>query len=213
MYATTDCSRFGLHRVNGKERDMIHRSRTITAREGGSVMLIALALVANSTSARAQDSTRFHPPPAAAVRPVTDDYFGTKVVDNYRYMENLNDPDVQAWFKNQDAYTRATLAAIPGRDKLLARLKEFSASNLARVTIVQRLPGDLYFYEELLAGERVFKLYVRKGLSGEDKTARRSGEGRQSHRRTPAREQTPLPTSTSRRMAGMWPWGSCPVGR
>jgi len=26
------------------------------------------------------------PPPVAPVRPVTDDYSGTKVVDNYRYM-------------------------------------------------------------------------------------------------------------------------------
>ncbi len=108
-------------------------------------------------------------PPVAPMRPVTDDYFGTKVVDDYRYIENLNDPEVQSWFKSQDAYARATLASIPGRDKLLARLKEFSASNLARVTFVQRLPGDLYFYEKLLTGERVFKLYVRKGLSGEER--------------------------------------------
>ena len=69
-------------------------------------------------------------PPVAPVRPVTDDYFGTKVVDNYRYMENLNDPDVQSWFKNQDAYTRATLASIPGRDKLLARIRELFKSAL-----------------------------------------------------------------------------------
>lgn len=27
------------------------------------------------------------PPPVAPVRPVTDDYFGTKVIDNYRYFE------------------------------------------------------------------------------------------------------------------------------
>lgn len=26
------------------------------------------------------------PPPTAPVHPVTDDYFGTKVVDNYRWM-------------------------------------------------------------------------------------------------------------------------------
>jgi prolyl oligopeptidase len=107
--------------------------------------------------------------PVAPVRPVTDDYFGTKIVDNYRYMENLTDPEVQSWFKNQDAFTRATLAGIPGRDKLLARLRELSMSVPAQVTDVQRLPGDLYFYQKLLAGERVPKLYVREGLSGAER--------------------------------------------
>ena len=107
-------------------------------------------------------------PPVAPVRPVTDDYYGTKVVDNYRYMENLNDPEVQAWFKNEDAYTRATLAGIPGRDKLLARLKA-SMSAAARVLSVQRLPGGRYFYQKLLPGESVPKLYVRQGLGGEER--------------------------------------------
>lgn len=48
-------------------------------------------------------------PPVAPVRPVTDDYYGTKVVDPYRYMENVNDPEVQAWMKAQNDYTRAML--------------------------------------------------------------------------------------------------------
>jgi prolyl oligopeptidase len=108
-------------------------------------------------------------PEVAPVRPVTDDYFGTNIVDNYRYMENLNDPEVQAWFKSQDTYARATLASIPGRAKLLARLRELSMSVPAQVTDVQRLPGDRYFYQKLLAGESVPKLYIRQGLGGEER--------------------------------------------
>ena len=46
-------------------------------------------------------------PPTAPVREVTDDYFGTKVTDPYRYMEDLKDPEVIAWMKAQDAYTLA----------------------------------------------------------------------------------------------------------
>jgi len=108
-------------------------------------------------------------PPVAPVRPVTDDYYGTKIVDDYRYMENLKDPGVQSWFKNEDTYTRATLAAIPGRDKLLARIRELDRSEPATVTGVQRLPGDRYFYQKLLPGESVPKLYVRQGLGGEER--------------------------------------------
>jgi prolyl oligopeptidase len=107
--------------------------------------------------------------PVAPVRPVTDDYYGTKIVDNYRYMENLKDPEVQQWIKAQADYTRATLANIPGRDKLLARIKELSNSAPVVVSDVQRLPGDLYFYRKVLAGDNIPKLYVRKGLKGAER--------------------------------------------
>jgi prolyl oligopeptidase len=107
--------------------------------------------------------------PVAPVRPVTDDYYGTKIVDNYRYMENLKDSEVQEWFKNQNDYARATLANIPGRDKLLARIKELDQSVPVTVFGVQRLPGDLYSYQKVLAGENIPKLYVRKGLKGAER--------------------------------------------
>jgi prolyl oligopeptidase len=98
---------------------------------------------------------------------VTDDYYGTKVVDNYRYMEDMKDPDVQSWFKKQDDYTRATLAGISGREKLLARLRELDQSDPAVVFSVRPRPGHLYFSEELRADDNVHKLYVRHGLNGE----------------------------------------------
>ena len=53
-------------------------------------------------------------PPVAPVRPVVEDYFGTKLADPYRYMENLKDPEVQAWIKGQADCTAALLAKIPG---------------------------------------------------------------------------------------------------
>jgi prolyl oligopeptidase len=77
---------------------------------------------------RAFDDAAPKAPPVAPVRPVTDEYFGVKVVDPYRYMENMKDPEVEAWFKAQNDYTRAVLARIPGRDALLAEIKKFDES-------------------------------------------------------------------------------------
>jgi prolyl oligopeptidase len=108
-------------------------------------------------------------PPVAPVRPVTDEYFGVKVVDPYRYMENLKDPEVAAWFKAQSDYTRSVLNSIPGRAALLARIKELDESAPARVTDLRRLPGGRYFYQKRLAAEDLAKLYVRDGLNGEEK--------------------------------------------
>src|SRR6185312_15714844 len=45
-------------------------------------------------------------PPVAPQKPVIDRYFGTEVVDPYRWMEDLTSPDVIAWAKAQDAYKR-----------------------------------------------------------------------------------------------------------
>ena len=61
-------------------------------------------------------------PPVAPVKPVTDDYFGTKVTDNYRYMENFNDEDVQQWVKAQADYTTNVLKQLPGRDAFFNRM-------------------------------------------------------------------------------------------
>jgi prolyl oligopeptidase len=107
-------------------------------------------------------------PPIAPVRPVFDDYYGTKITDPYRYMENLKDPEVQAWMKSQNDYTRVVLAGIPGREKLLARMIELDESTSV-VAFVQRLPGDLYLYRKLPAHENVPKLYMRQGLNGPEK--------------------------------------------
>jgi prolyl oligopeptidase len=100
---------------------------------------------------------------------VTDTYYGKKVVDPYRYMENLQDPEVQSWFKAQNDYTRAVLASLPGRQQLLKRIIELDQSTAADIGSVLRLPGDLYLYSKLLAGEDTSKVYIRKGLAGEEK--------------------------------------------
>jgi prolyl oligopeptidase len=106
-------------------------------------------------------------PPVAPVRPITDDYYGTKVVDPYRYMENLNDPELQAWMKAQNDCTRTVLARIPGRELLLARIRELDQS--APRVRAWRLPDDLYLILKRLPAENVAKLYLRRGLNGEDK--------------------------------------------
>jgi len=108
-------------------------------------------------------------PTPAPVRPVIEDYFGTKVSDPYRYFENLKDPQVESWFKQQDEYTRGVLHRIHGRDALLARIRELGQSAPARVFDVHRLPGGRHFYEKRLASEDVARLYVRDGLDGAEK--------------------------------------------
>jgi prolyl oligopeptidase len=102
--------------------------------------------------------------PPAPSRPVTDIYYGTQVIDNYRYLENLHDPSVQAWMKSQAQFTDALLASLPGRQPLLKRIHELLNADLSRSSFVRR--GQRYFYETFEPGAALPKLHYRDGLKG-----------------------------------------------
>ena len=133
------------------------------------ICFLGVVLLTPLFYARMPEAGNAASPPVAAVRPVTDEYFGIKVVDPYRYMEDLENPEVKAWFKAQDDYTRAVLASIPGRDPLLVRIKGLDDGAPSRVIDVRRLPDDHYFYQKRLAVEDIYKLYKRDSMNGEEK--------------------------------------------
>ena len=55
---------------------------------------------------------------------VVDDYFGTKVPDPYRWLEDDNSPETKAWVEAQNAVTFAWLESIPERTAIRERLTE-----------------------------------------------------------------------------------------
>lgn len=61
--------------------------------------------------------------PPTPKKPVTDIYHGVKVVDDYRWLENFNDPAVRAWANAENQYARAYLDALPARPALYEQLK------------------------------------------------------------------------------------------
>jgi prolyl oligopeptidase len=123
---------------------------------------ICAALLIGVTTVGAQ-------PPVAPVRPVREVFYGVSVTDDYRYMENLQDPEVQTWIKAQADYAEGVLKSIPGRDGLLTRLKELDSGSPFRISSFTRRPEGTLYYLKMLASENVSKLYVRKGLDGQEK--------------------------------------------
>jgi prolyl oligopeptidase len=106
-------------------------------------------------------------PPKAPVHEVTDTYFGQKLVDPYRWMEDSKNQDFVAWMKAQADYTRSHLDRLPMRADLLKRLEELSDTGV-RVSGVQRA-GNYYFYYRLAPGENDRRLYVREGVKGAER--------------------------------------------
>jgi prolyl oligopeptidase len=125
--------------------------------------LAGATLLAFATLALAQTA-----PPTAPVKPVTDTYFGTSIVDPYRYMEDLKDPEIATWMKAQADYTRTTLAKVAQRDALLKEVTTFGDAAAARVSSVQ-IVGNNVYYLKRKADENIAKLYVRGAFAGKER--------------------------------------------
>src|SRR3954465_2925341 len=72
-----------------------------------------------------------------------DDYFGTKVHDPYRWIEDVDSPEVKAWIEEENQLTRSMLDSGPGRGQMQTRLTELM--NFERYSAPVRR-GTRYFY-------------------------------------------------------------------
>ena len=85
---------------------------------GVTLALVALASVANSAPSRPASATL----PASPKRPVHDRYFDQTVTDDYRWLENWDDPAVRRWSAAENAVTRGYLDRLPDHGAILKRL-------------------------------------------------------------------------------------------
>jgi len=130
---------------------------------GGQVGWILFSLTA--FIAGAADS-KVAEPPVAEKKPVIDIFHGTKVLDNYRWLEDGNNPQTQKWVESEMAYTRALLDPLPGRASIHKRLTELLSIGI--VTPPQ-LAGRHYFYTKREGMQNQPILYVRDSLNGADR--------------------------------------------
>ena len=70
--------------------------------------------------------------PAPPREPATDTYHGVEVRDEYRLMENGDDPRVKAWQSAESALARKYLDALPQRPRLRERFAELDKSSPVR---------------------------------------------------------------------------------
>jgi prolyl oligopeptidase len=62
-------------------------------------------------------------PPPTPKKPATDTYNKVTVTDNYRWLEDFDDPAVKQWADAQNAAARASLDALPQRDAISHQLR------------------------------------------------------------------------------------------
>jgi len=128
-----------------------------------SVLALALTALLAAHTGFAADSTA----PPTPVRPVTDTYHGTPVVDPYRWMEDMGTPEFKDWLKLQNEHAQAVLQAIPGRNALRDRLAALSDSS-ETVGGVERTAGRLVYLKSE-PGRDQRRLFIREGVDAAER--------------------------------------------
>lgn len=104
--------------------------------------------------------------PATRKTDTVDTYFGTKIADPYRWLEDDKSAETGEWVKAQNKVTFDYLAKIPFRDKIKERLTKIW--NYGKVTAPFK-KGKRYFFYKNDGIQNQNVLFVQEGLSGTPK--------------------------------------------
>jgi prolyl oligopeptidase len=105
------------------------------------IFSIALVLIAQTPAAT------LPPVPDTPRKPVVNEYQGTKVVDDYRWLEDSSDPAVKRWSGGQNARARAYLDTLPQRNEVKARVDQLIRSNSVSYDVSLKRGGLLFSYK------------------------------------------------------------------
>jgi prolyl oligopeptidase len=123
-------------------------------------LVIAAACAATATLSAWQAGIRY---PETRKGDVVDQYGETKVPDPYRWMENLDSPEVAAWVAAQNAVTFDYLSKLPMRDAFKTRITELWDYPKTAMPVLES--GKL-FYRRNSGLQKQAPLYEREGLTG-----------------------------------------------
>ena len=102
--------------------------------------------------------------PQTQQKVVEDDYFGTKVSDPYRWLEDDQSPETESWVKAQNEVTFGYLHSIPYRNQIKAQAEKLW--NHEQLTAPFDIGKDTYYYKN-------------NGLQDQDVLYRKNKEGKE----------------------------------
>jgi prolyl oligopeptidase len=126
------------------------------------VCFAALLASVHGADVPAQASSRLVYPETKKVN-VVDDYFGTKVSDPYRWLEDDKSPEVEAWVDAQNKVTFAYLDQIPYRAQVKERLTKLF--DYPKFTAPSRR-GEWFFFSKNKGLQNQSVHFIQKGLDG-----------------------------------------------
>lgn len=103
--------------------------------KAGYLFLILLGLQATSVVAM---------PPVTPKKTVADTYHGTRVTDDYRWLEDWKDPEVQRWSEAQNAHARAFLDGLPSVAAIRRQVTQIMMAENVSYSAIAYRPGMLF---------------------------------------------------------------------
>lgn len=125
-------------------------------------VLLAVALMLTNCKSKMKIATLPYPDTRMDTT-VVDDYFGTRVADPYRWLEDDNSAETAAWVRAENEVTFDYLSRIPFRDQVRDRLTELW--NYPKYGAPTKV-GEYYFYFENDGLQNQSVLYRMRGLDG-----------------------------------------------
>ncbi len=121
-----------------------------------------------ASAAFAQPAPQFGAPPGTPKEPVVDNFHGAEVVDEYRWLEEdvRRSRRVAEWVERQNAYTRAYLEQLPGREAIAERLTHLW--DYEKLGTPSKRGGRYYIYKND-GLQNQYVLYMTDDLSREPK--------------------------------------------
>jgi prolyl oligopeptidase len=83
--------------------------------------------------------------PEARKVDTTDVYFGTKVADPYRWLENDTTAETAKWVKEENSITQNYLSKIPFRNNVKKRITELA--NFEKMSTPFRVKDKYYYFK------------------------------------------------------------------
>lgn len=105
-------------------------------------------------------------PPKAHRQNIVDKIHGQKVVDPYRWLEDIKSEETKRWIALFDRYTRKILAKLPGRSVLENRLQELSYIDQISAPFRR---GKRYFFSRQHVDREKIVWYWQEGEKGTPK--------------------------------------------
>jgi prolyl oligopeptidase len=122
-------------------------------------LILLIALLLTSEYSKSQNNY-----PIINTTPHEDNYFGTKIIDKYRVLEDSSSNTVKEWVQKEQTFYDSTMKIIPGRDSIKKRIEEVIYSSNIRGG-QSRIVGEKVFFGRSYIIENKQCLFYKPNLN------------------------------------------------
>lgn len=129
------------------------------------ILILCFALVLHACKEEPNKRKNIVNYPETAKKPVIETYFDTKVIDNYRWLEDDRSPETEEWVTAENEVTFNYLSTIPYRSQLKDRLSVLWNYEKISAPFTE---GDYTYYYKNNGLQNQYVVYRKKGTANEE---------------------------------------------